>query len=145
MNFRSTLIVAFSKFHTMVLRITKGKLMGRLVGLDMLLLTTVGKKTGKKRYTPLLFKKIDSSYYCVGSFGGSEKAPHWYTNILSNPRVEILAEGKFFPAEAQVLEGKAKIEAWNSLSTLYPNFQKYQSRTKRVIPVIKFEYRPFRD
>jgi len=57
MNFKSTLIVAFSKFHTMVLRITKGKLLRRLVGLDMLLLTTVGKKTGKKRYTPLLFKK----------------------------------------------------------------------------------------
>ena len=48
MNFRSTLIVAFSKFHTMVLRITKGKLMGRLAGLDMLLLTTVGKNKGKK-------------------------------------------------------------------------------------------------
>ena len=145
MNFKSTLIVAFSKFHTTVLRMTKGKLMGRLVGLDMLLLTTVGKKTGKKRYTPLLFKKIDSSFYCAGSFGGSDKAPHWYTNILSNPRVEILADGKLFTAEAHILEGQSKADAWNSLVTLYPNFQKYQSRTDRDIPVIKFEYRAFRD
>ncbi|MED5410304.1 MAG: nitroreductase/quinone reductase family protein [Chloroflexota bacterium] len=145
MKFKSTLIVVFSKFHTVVLRITKGKLMGRLVGLDMLLLTTVGKKTGKKRYTPLLFKKVDSNFYCAGSFGGSDKAPQWYTNILSNPEVEILAEGELFAAKANILEGKAKANAWNCLINLYPNFQKYQDRTDRVIPVIRFEYRPIRD
>jgi len=145
MKFKSTLIVVFSKFHTVVLRITKGKLMGRLVGLDMLLLTTVGKKTGKKRYTPLLFIKVDSNFYCAGSFGGSDKAPQWYTNILSNPEVEILAEGELFAAQANILEGEAKANAWNCLINLYPNFQKYQDRTDRVIPVIRFEYRPIRD
>jgi len=145
MNFQSLLIVAFSKFHSMMLRLTRGKFMGKLVGLDMLLLTTVGRKTGKKRYTPLLFKKIDGHYYCVGSFGGSHTAPQWYRNILSNPNVEILAEGKFLNVTAVILEDYLKAKAWESLIGIYPNFQKYQDKTDRVIPVIKFQYSPNRD
>ena len=139
MNLRSLFIVTFSRFHTLVLRLTRGKLMKRLLGLDMLLLTTVGRKTGQKRYTPLLFKKIEGSFHCAGSFGGRDKPPHWYSNILSNPSLEILAEGRTFQAQAHILEGNAKADAWNSLIDLYPNFQKYQNRTDRVIPVVKFE------
>lgn len=145
MNLQSTLIVAFSKFHSLILRLTRGKFMGRLAGLDMLLLTTVGRKTGKKRYTTLLFKKIDGHYYCAGSFGGSPKAPQWYRNILSNPDVEILAEGKLLNATAVILEEDLKAIAWESLIDIYPNFQKYQNKTDRVIPVIKFQSRPNRD
>lgn len=145
MNIQSSLIVAFSKFHSLILRLTGGKFMGRLAGLDMLLLTTVGRKTGKKRYTTLLFKKIDGHYYCAGSFGGSHKAPQWYRNILSNPNVGILAEGKYMNVTAVVLEDDLKAIAWESLIDIYPNFQKYQNKTDRVIPVIKFQSSPNRD
>ena len=119
--------------------------MGKLAGLDMLLLTTVGRKTGKKRYTTLLFKRFDGHYYCAGSFGGSHKAPKWYQNILSNPNVGILAEGKHMNATAVVLEDDLKAIAWESLIDIYPNFQKYQNKTDRVIPVIKFQSSPNRD
>ena len=145
MSLQSALIVAFSKFHSLMLRLTGGKFMGRLVGLDMLLLTTMGRRTGKKRYTPLLFKKIDDYYYCAGSFGGSHKAPQWYRNILANPNVEILAEGKILNVTAVVLEDHLKAKAWKSLIAIYPDFQKYQDKTDRIIPVIKFQYSPNRD
>ena len=138
-DLKKTLIIAFSKFHEYILLASKGKLMKSLAGYDMLLLETTGRVSGSKRRTPLLYLKANKkSFLCVASFGGSNSHPDWFLNILSNPRVQILIDSSWATGNASVLESRDREEAWDKLTEYYPSFNKYQNKTKRIIPVVQF-------
>ena len=139
-NFKKTLIVSFSKFHEFILLASKGKLMKSLAGYDMLLLETTGRVSGSNKRTPLLYLKKDkASLLCVASFGGSHTHPDWFLNIRSDPRAQILIKSSWTAVNANVLEGLDRKEASDKLSEYYPSFNKYQSKTKRIIPVVQFD------
>ena len=131
-------IVWFSHFHSSVMRLSKGRLMSKLLNLQMLLLITKGKRTGARRHTPLLYIKCQDSYYCAASFGGSDRHPQWFLNLVANPTVKLLIKQRRLTAKAQVTSGQERMEAWEKLVEYYPAFAKYQKRTKRTIPVVKF-------
>ena len=139
LNFKKTLIVAFSKFHEFILLSSKGKLMKSLAGYDMLLLETTGIVSGSKRRTPLLYLKEEkTSFLCVASFGGSHSHPDWFLNIRNNSKAQILIESSWTTVNANVLEGQDREKAWNKLTEYYPSFNKYQNKTERIIPVVQF-------
>ena len=107
--------------------------------LPTLLLTTVGRRSGEKRTSPLLYGKVGDAFIIIGSKGGADKHANWYHNLLANPRVEVqVGKDKFF-AKARVATGKEREQLWERMLTVYPPYQDYQKKTKREIPVIVLE------
>ena len=113
--------------------------MNSLLGLDMLLLVTRGRKSGRLRNIPLLYlKDTSNSFLCVASFGGSPTHPDWYWNVYEAKAVTMQVGVETISATPQILVGKERCEAWKKLIDYYPAFGKYQRNTDREIPVIKF-------
>ena len=132
------LIIWFSRTHSTVLRMSGGRLMHNLLGLNMLLLSTKGRRTGHFKDTPLLYIEDGGQYYCVASFAGSDRHPQWFLNLVADPKVQLLIRRRHLTAIAHVTSGQERSKAWEKLVEYYPTFAKYQRRTGRIIPVVKF-------
>lgn len=113
--------------------------MKNILGLNILLLSTRGRRTGQCRETPLLYIKDGYKYYCVASFGGSHKHPEWFLNLVANPNVHLLVKRRTLTAIAHVTSGQERDKAWAMLVNYYPAYTKYQKRTERTIPVVRFD------
>ena len=107
-------------------------------GMPIILLTTVGAKTGKLRKTPLMRVEHDGEYAVVASLGGAPQHPVWYYNLAANPdRVQIEVPGQKVAVTAEQLHGPEREEAWRQITTASPQFAKYQEQTDRELPVIR--------
>lgn len=102
-----------------------------------LLLTTVGRKSGKARHVPLLYVDDGDSYLIIGSKGGNVDHPFWYLNLQDNPDCEIRVGALHAPARGQILEGDEYAAAWARITARFPVYAKYQARAERLIPVVR--------
>ena len=109
-------------------------------GLTGLLLTTVGRKTGKERSVPLLYVGHEGKYYLTGSNWGQERHPVWTLNLMANPEATLTVKGKKIPVTARLLEGEERTEIWPVLTETWPNFDIYTERSGRELRV--FELTP---
>ena len=106
-----------------------------LKGMPVVLLTTIGAKSGKLRKTPLMRVEHDGAYAVVASLGGAPKNPVWYYNIVANPHVELqdgTASGDY---QAREVFGEEKAIWWQRSVAAYPDYADYQRKTDRDIPV----------
>ena len=106
-----------------------------LKGMPVVLLTTIGAKSGKLRKTPLMRVEHDGDYAVVASLGGAPKNPVWYYNIVANPNVELqdgTASGDY---QAREVLGDEKAIWWQRAVAAYPDYADYQRKTDRAIPV----------
>jgi len=110
--------------------------MGRMAGLNLLLLTTIGRKSGKQRTTPLGYFEHDDGYVITASNAGSDRNPGWFLNLRDHPQVQIQIKDKEIPATAQVLAPELRNELWKKLVSLSPQYGQYATSTKRVIPMV---------
>ena len=106
-----------------------------LKGKPVILLTTVGAKTGKLRKTPLMRVEHDGHYAVVASLGGAPKNPVWYHNIVAHPRVELQDGTETGEYEARELSGDEKATWWERAVAVWPDYADYQRKTDREIPV----------
>jgi deazaflavin-dependent oxidoreductase (nitroreductase family) len=106
-----------------------------LKGKRVILLTTVGAKTGKIRKTPLMRVENDGEYAVVASLGGAPKHPVWYWNIKKNPRVELQDGEVTKDYEAREVVGDDKAVWWERAVEAWPDYADYQKKTDRQIPV----------
>ena len=108
-------------------------------GTEGLVLTTVGRKTGAERSTPVnWFPGVDGSWLIVASAAGAPKHPAWYYNIAANPdRVTIETADGVVAVTAVQLEGAERDAAWQQITSASSFFAKYQQKTDRQIPVIR--------
>jgi deazaflavin-dependent oxidoreductase (nitroreductase family) len=134
------LIIIFSRFHTFVLERSTGKFMNTLLGQKMMLISTIGRKSGKIRKTPLLYINHQDDIYCAASFAGNDKHPDWCLNLIKTPNIEIFVEGKCRKVKSEFLAGTERGGAWDMLCKTYSPYNDYQDRANREIPVIKFTY-----
>jgi F420H(2)-dependent quinone reductase len=104
-------------------------------GKPVILLTTVGAKTGKIRKTPLMRVEHDGEYAVVASLGGAPKHPVWYFNIKANPRVELQDGAQTHDYEAREVLGDEKAIWWERAVQAWPDYADYQRKTDRQIPV----------
>ena len=104
-------------------------------GKPVILLTTVGAKTGKLRRTPLMRVEHDGEYAVVASLGGAPKHPVWYFNIKANPRVELQDGADSRDYEAREVVGDEKAIWWERAVQAWPDYADYQRKTDRQIPV----------
>jgi F420H(2)-dependent quinone reductase len=112
-----------------------GKAGTELQGRPVVLLTTIGAKTGKIRKTPLMRVEHDGEYAVVASLGGAPKHPVWYFNIKANPRVELQDGEETKDYVAREVFGDEKGQWWERAVATWPDYAEYQKKTDRQIPV----------
>jgi deazaflavin-dependent oxidoreductase (nitroreductase family) len=113
----------------------------RWSGVHTLLLTTRGRKSGKLRRTALIYGRDGDRYLVVASSGGAKRHPSWYLNLVENPQVEVQVGADTFPARARPATGKEKARLWRVMASIWPEYDRYQTRTERDIPVVILERR----
>jgi deazaflavin-dependent oxidoreductase (nitroreductase family) len=105
-------------------------------GAPILILTTTGRKSGEQRTNALIFGQHGNDYLVVGSKGGHPKPPSWYLNLQANPEVQVQVKGNRFTAHARTADADEKPELWKIMTGVWPDYDAYQQRTERVIPVV---------
>lgn len=104
-------------------------------GRPVILLTTIGAKTGKLRKTPLMRVEHDGEYAVVASLGGAPKNPVWYYNVKKNPGVELQDGPVSGDYQARELFGDERALWWERAVAAWPDYAEYQTKTDRQIPV----------
>ena len=110
-----------------------------LNGLPVVVLTTLGRRSGKVRKTPLMRVEHDGTYAVVASLGGAPRHPVWYHNVLAHPRVELQDETERRDYVAREVHGEEKVLWWERAVAAYPPYAGYQEKTSREIPVLVLE------
>jgi deazaflavin-dependent oxidoreductase (nitroreductase family) len=105
-------------------------------GVPTLLLTTTGRKSGEPRTSALIFGQDGDDYLVVASMGGAPQHPQWYRNLTANPNVEIQVKAERIPTVARTASPEEKSRLWSIVSGVWPNYDVYQTRTDRDIPVV---------
>ena len=105
-------------------------------GAPTLLLTTVGRRSGERRRTALIYGRDGEDYVVVASYGGAPKHPAWYLNLLDQPRVEVQVGDEVFPATARVADPLGRARLWPELARIWPAYDEYQRKTDREIPLV---------
>jgi deazaflavin-dependent oxidoreductase (nitroreductase family) len=113
------------------------------MGFDALVLTTIGRKSGLERETPVgWFSGKDDSWLIVASAAGAAKNPDWYHNLAAHPdKVQIETAGRKVAVIAEQLHGAEREEAWRQIAAASPQFAKYQEQTDRELPIIQLRPR----
>jgi deazaflavin-dependent oxidoreductase (nitroreductase family) len=122
--------------HAGVYRATGGKLFGRMGKSPILLLNTVGRKTGRKRTTPLLYVMDGEDFVIIASKGGAATHPAWYLNLRANPDATVEIGDREVQVEAGVADPEEKARLWQKMVEMYPTYDDYQRKTEREIPLL---------
>ncbi len=108
-------------------------------GMPVVVLTTVGAKTGKVRKVPLMRVEHDGKYVAVASMGGAPKNPVWYFNLKAHPDLDLRDGEKTSAMTARELSGDEYQEWWARAVAAFPDYADYQKKTDRIIPVFILE------
>jgi deazaflavin-dependent oxidoreductase (nitroreductase family) len=108
-------------------------------GTTILLLTTTGRKSGKSYTTPLIYALDGLNPVVVASQGGSPTHPDWYLNLVTNPDVGVQIKGEKFSARPRDAEGEERERLWKLMNSVWPDYEAYQRKTDREIPVVVLE------
>jgi F420H(2)-dependent quinone reductase len=136
-RFKPRTIRLIGRFHAWLWTLTRGRFVDAAKQAPFLLLTTKGRKTGRLRTTPVLYLEDVSDLVVVASFGGNDMDPAWYLNLKECPEAEVLVRGERRRVTARAITSEQKKLIWARLVKLYPQFDVYQQRTSRDIPLMR--------
>lgn len=105
-------------------------------GVPTLLLTATGRRTGRKLTSPLIFARDGDDYLVVASMGGAPRHPSWFLNLQARPEAEIQVKAETLPVVARAASATEMPRLWKIVTDVWPNYDVYQSRTDRDIPVV---------
>ena len=125
-----------SSTHVFFYKLSGGRIGGRMHKVPVLLLTTTGRKTGRKRTTPLLYIRDGNRLVIVASNGGRRMDPSWWRNLKHNPIAMVQVKDVKQTIYAQRALGSEKERLWQMMTSVYPVYDDYQKRTDREIPVV---------
>lgn len=117
-------------------RANEGEVGGHFAGRPVLLLTTIGAKTGMERINPLMYLQDGDRYIVFASKAGAHTHPDWYHNLKANPQVRIEVGSAVLDAKAEIVESAERDELYAEQVSRYSWFGEYQEGTSRVIPVV---------
>ncbi len=129
--------------HEFWYRMTDGLIGGSFMGTPMLLLTTTGRKTGKRHTTPLVYLEDGDDIIVIASNGGSDRDPQWWLNLVARPEASIQVGRRREDVRAEAAAGDERTRLWEKISSRYGQYEQYRRRTTREIPVVRL--RPRRD
>jgi deazaflavin-dependent oxidoreductase (nitroreductase family) len=113
-----------------------GRVGGQFEGAPLLLLHTVGAKSGKERVNPVMYQPVGEDYAVFASKGGAPDHPAWYHNLLAHPDTTVEVGTALVPVTARVAEGEERELIWQRQKSDYPGFADYEGKTSREIPVV---------
>jgi F420H(2)-dependent quinone reductase len=122
--------------HAGVYRATGGKLFGRMGKSPILLLNTVGRKSGKKRTSPLLYVMDGEDFVIIASKGGAPTHPACYLNLRDNPDATVEIGDREVRVSAEEADPEEKARLWGKMVEIYPTYDDYQKKTEREIPLL---------
>ncbi|TDW77206.1 nitroreductase family deazaflavin-dependent oxidoreductase [Kribbella pratensis] len=140
---KDRLYKVFTRLHLAVFLGSKGRLFGRAMGMPIVGLQTIGRRSGQRRTTTLAAPIVeDDRVVLVASFGGDERHPAWYHNLRANPAVQVTLRGRTRPLMARTATGTERSALWERIVAVYDGYGRYQDRTDRQIPVVVLEPEP---
>jgi len=126
----------FGPEHVRVYRETGGERGYEWRGTTILLLTTNGRRSGEERTTPLIHRTDDGGWVVVASKGGAPDHPGWYKNLEADPEATIEVKAERIPVRAETAQGEERERLWRLMTKVWPDYDAYQRRTDRQIPVV---------
>lgn len=127
--------------NAILLKISKGRMGNSFLGVPVLLLTTIGRKSGKPRTRPLYYLEDGGNLVLVASNAGTSTDPAWLLNIKANPNVTVELDGKVLQMRARIATPEEKNELWPKLMALFPTWQMMEDRSVRTFKVVILEPR----
>jgi len=106
-------------------------------GAPCLVLTTTGRKSGATRKIPIIFGTDGDDVILIGSQGGAPTHPNWYLNLVADPHGRVQIKGDRYDVVATTVEGPERERLWKVMTDIWPSYDTYQTRTDRVIPVVR--------
>jgi deazaflavin-dependent oxidoreductase (nitroreductase family) len=134
-----------TRAHARLIRWTGGRIRRSFVftgGMQLLVLTTVGRRSGKRRSTPLGYLRLGNGYAVIASNAGSDRVPAWWLNLQADPVAQVLADRTRHTVRARRATDAEDEMIWAELARLNPGFDEYRSLTERRIPVVILEKEP---
>ena len=125
-----------STVHRLLYKATRGVVGRRLVDNDMLLMTTVGRHSGRPHTVPLLYLTDGDDLVIIASWGGRDDHPQWYLNLVAEPLVTVQVRGRRLAKVASTALPAERARLWPLVVRAYDGYATYQSRTQREIPVV---------
>lgn len=122
--------------HRFWYRVSNGRIGGRFGKLNVLLLTTTGRKSGRPWTTPLTYLQDGENLVVIASNGGAARHPTWYLNLRADPAATLELPGRTISASAETASPEEKARLWPRIVEMYGGYADYQRRTSRDIPVV---------
>jgi deazaflavin-dependent oxidoreductase (nitroreductase family) len=135
-NLRPAAIRAMGRSHRLIYRLTRGRLLGRVAGMPVLLLTTTGRRSGRPRTTPLTYFESGSDLVVVASNGGEDRPPAWWLNLRDDPRATVTIGTRAAQVTARAATDEEYAELWPTITSTHAGYAAYARRTTRTIPVM---------
>jgi deazaflavin-dependent oxidoreductase (nitroreductase family) len=135
-SYRTPDISLIGDEHVRQYRATDGEVGYLWNDAPILLLTTTGRRSRELRTSALIFGRDGDDYLVVASMGGAPRHPSWYLNITEHPAAEIQVRGDRIPVLGRTASDDEKPRLWRIMTDVWPNYDVYQTRTDRTIPVV---------
>ena len=136
---KDVLIKWFMAFNVFIIHASQGRIGGKLGSQTVLLLHSIGRKSGKKFVTPIAYFYLDGIYFVVASNWGKNVNPAWYFNLLAAPRTQLEVKGRVIRVSASQAEQAEYDRLWKYAVEQHPPYLDYQKMTPRHIPIIVFK------
>ncbi|PKB63591.1 MAG: hypothetical protein BZY80_06575 [SAR202 cluster bacterium Io17-Chloro-G2] len=139
---RRLLVWAMSRVHRALYRMSRGRAGSRMQG-PVLLLTAVGRKTGRPRTTPLLYMyqglNNGDGWAVIGSYGGDPRHPQWWLNLKADPNASVQIRSHKVTVRAREATGEERDRLWLGFVDMFPGYLQYERRTSRRFPIAVLE------
>lgn len=135
-NYKQPDLLLLGEDHIRAYRESGGEVGYIWNGVPTLLLNATGRRTGQKRTSALIFGRDADDYLVVASMGGAPSHPLWYLNLQANPEATIQVKAGTHSVVARTASAAEKPRLWKIVTDVWPNYDVYQSRTDRDIPVV---------
>jgi F420H(2)-dependent quinone reductase len=135
------MVRALGKLNVPLYRASRGRLFGSFGRAPVLLLTTTGRRSGRRRTAPVCYLADGDRVVVIGSNVGNETAPGWSFNLKANPTCEVQVRGERRDVRARIAEGDERTALWRGMNEQYAGFDDYEERTSRDIAVFVLEPR----
>ena len=129
-------IKALSQAHLVVHRATRGRVLGSVAGMPVLLLTTTGRRSGKARTTPLTFFRDGTDLVVIASNGGADRPPGWSLNLQQTGRAVVRIGTDKLVVTTRPASEQERERLWAVVTAMYAGYARYQERTSRQLPIV---------
>jgi deazaflavin-dependent oxidoreductase (nitroreductase family) len=136
---KNILIKLFTSFNKMILRLSQGRIGNKLGKQKILILHTIGRKSGQDHAIPIAYFDYKNTYLIVGSNWGKEKQADWYLNLKHDGHARLEIKGTTIAVIAREAVDDEYDQLWSYVTGIYPQYLNYQQMTSRKIPIMVFE------